>query len=185
MPGQGEPVVRPVLFPLPGLPVAFMPIMFIFASMYTKEQASLLRQAFWTTFGQYMNPIPSAEGLRVNWLNYNTGLKQVFFRLNADKKKASIGIEMTQADVEIQEIFFEQFTALKLLLHEALGEEWIWALHDQDENGRTVSRIYREIEGVSVFNREDWPSLISFFKPRMIALDAFWSDAQYSFESLK
>jgi hypothetical protein len=153
--------------------------------MYTKEQASQLRQAFWTTFGQYMNPIPSAEGLRVNWLNYNTGLKQVYFRLKADKKEASIGIELVQPDREIQEIFFEQFTALRLLLHEAMGEEWTWVLHDQDENGKTVSRIYREISGVNVFNREDWPTLISFFKPRIIALDAFWSDAQYSFESLK
>jgi hypothetical protein len=159
--------------------------MFIFARMYTKEQASQLRQAFWTTFGQYMNPIPSAEGMRVNWLNYNTGLKQVYFRMKAGQQKASIGIELTQPDVEIQEIFFEQFTALKLLLHEAMGEEWIWVLHDQDENGKTVSRIYQQIEGVNVFNREDWPALISFLKPRMIALDAFWSDAQYSFESLK
>jgi hypothetical protein len=156
-----------------------------FAPMYTKEQASQLRQAFWTTFGQYMSPIPSAEGWRVNWLNYNTGLKQVYFRLKADKKTASIGIEMTQPDAGIQELFFEQFTELKLLLHEAMGEEWTWALHDRDENGKIVSRIYKEIKSVNVFNREDWPALISFFKPRMIALDAFWSDAQYSFEGLK
>ena len=153
--------------------------------MYTKEQASQLRQAFWTTFGQYMNPVPSAEGLRVNWLNYNTGLKQVYFRMKAEKKHASIGIEMVQPDVEIQEIFFAQFMDLKLLLHETMGEEWTWVLHERDENGKTVSRIYTEIAEVNVFNREDWPTLISFFKPRMIALDAFWTDAQYSFESLK
>jgi Domain of unknown function (DUF4268) len=162
-----------------------MRIMLNFVRMYTKEQASQLRQAFWTTFGQYMNPIPSAEGLRVNWVNYNTGLKQVYFRMKADKKKASIGIEMTQPDAGIQELFFEQFTALRAMLQEATGEEWTWALHDQDENGKTVSRIYQEISGVNVFNREDWPTLISFFKPRIIALDAFWTDAQYSFESLK
>jgi hypothetical protein len=165
--------------------MAFLPLILNFARMYTKEQASQLRQAFWTTFGQYMSPIPSAEGGRVNWLNYNTGLKQVFFRMKADQKVASIGIELTQPDTEIQEIFFEQFTALKLLLHEAMGEAWTWALHDQDENGKTVSRIYQQLPGVNVFNREDWPTLISFLKPRLIALDAFWADAQYSFESLK
>lgn len=105
--------------------------------------------------------------------------------MKAEKKWASIGIEMVQPDVEIQQLFFEQFEALKLLLQEAMGEEWTWVLHDQDDNGKTVSRIYKRIEAVNVFDRQDWPTLISFFKPRMIALDAFWTDAQYSFEDLK
>ncbi|WP_026464192.1 DUF4268 domain-containing protein [Adhaeribacter aquaticus] len=153
--------------------------------MYTREQASLLRQAFWTAFGQYMTPILSAEGLKVNWLNYKTGVKSVFFRMRADKRTASIGIDITHADIELQELFFDQFLALKGLLHETVGEEWDWVLHTQDENYQTITRIYKEIEGVNVFNREDWPAIISFLKPRIIALDAFWSDAQYSFEDLK
>lgn len=153
--------------------------------MYTKEQASQLRQAFWTTFGQYMNPVPDAEGLRVNWLNYNTRVRQVHFRMNADKQRATIGIELSQPDEEIQELFFAQFTALKQLLHETVGEEWTWVLHDQDDTGKLVSRIYTQLEGVNVFDRQHWPALISFFKPRMIALDAFWNDAQYSFDDLR
>jgi hypothetical protein len=153
--------------------------------MYTREQASQLRQAFWTTFGQYMAPVTSAEGLRVNWINYNTRLKHVYFKMQADKKTATIGIEITHPDTEIQEMFFEQFALLRTLLHETLEEEWIWQLRTEDENGKTISRIFMEISGVNVFNKEDWPQLISFFKPRIIALDAFWNDAQYSFDDLK
>jgi hypothetical protein len=48
-----------------------------------------------------------------------------------------------------------------------------------------VSRIYKEITGVSVFNKDHWPDLISFFKPRIIALDSFWENAKYGFEDLK
>jgi hypothetical protein len=153
--------------------------------MYTKEEASQLRQAFWTTFGQYIAPHPSAEGLKINWLNYKTGLKHVYFRLRADKKIGSIGIEITHPDIELQELFFDQFLALKTVLHECVGEKWEWALHTPDENGFTISRIYKEISPANVFNREDWPVLISFFKPRIIALDEFWSNAQYSFDDLK
>ena len=153
--------------------------------MYTREQASQLRQAFWTTFGQYIAPHLSAEGLKVSWLNYNTRLKNVYFRMHADKKTASIGIEITHPDPELQELFFEQFLALKNILQEALGEDWDWALHTEDEHGRTISRIYKEISPVNVFNKEDWPQLISFFKPRIIALDEFWSNAQYSFDELR
>lgn len=153
--------------------------------MYTREQASQLRQAFWTTFGQYMTPVLSAEGFRANWINYNTGFKNLYFRMKADKKTASIGIEMTHPDIEIQEFFMEQFLALKNLLHETVEEEWTWESHVPDENDKLISRIYKEISPVNVFNRDDWPTLISFFKPRIIALDAFWSDAQYSFEDLR
>ncbi len=153
--------------------------------MYTREQASQLRQAFWTTFGQYMTPVLSAEGLKANWLNYNTGFKHVYFRMQADKNTASIGIEMTHPDTEIQEMFFEVFTAHKTMLHHCLGEEWEWVLHTPDENHKIISRIYRQISPVSIFNRDDWPTLISFFKPRIMALDQFWSDAQYGFEELR
>lgn len=153
--------------------------------MYTREQASQLRQAFWTAFGQYIAPHLSAEGIKVSWLNYNTGFKHVYFRMQADKKTASIAIELTHPDTEIQQLFFEQFEAQKSILHDQLGEVWEWDLHTEDENGKTISRIYKEIKQVNVFNKEDWPAIISFLKPRIIALDEFWSMAQYSFEELK
>jgi hypothetical protein len=153
--------------------------------MYTKEEASQLRQAFWTAFGQYIAPQLSAEGLKINWINYKTGLKNVYFKMDADKRAASIAIEITHPDPGIQELFFEQFLELKNLLHSYLNEEWDWALRTSDEYGRTISRIYKEIEPVSIFKREDWPTLISFFKPRIIALDEFWSDAKYAFDPLK
>jgi Domain of unknown function (DUF4268) len=97
----------------------------------------------------------------------------------------SIGIELTHSDIGIQQLYFEQFKELKNILHETIEEDWIWQPDTLDEHGKTISRIYKEIDGVNVFNRNDWPKLISFFKPRIIALDQFWCDAKYSFDSLK
>lgn len=153
--------------------------------MYSKAEASQLRQAFWTALGQYMAPVLSAEGLPTNWINYKTGLKGVRFALQADTRRATIGIELTQADAGVRELFFEQFEVLRPLLHEELGEEWIWELHAHNEHGQPVARIYQELRAVNLFNRDDWPALISFFKPRLMALDRFWSGAQYAFEELR
>jgi hypothetical protein len=150
--------------------------------MYSKEQASQLRQAFWTAFGQYMGPVLSAEGLRTNWVNYKTGVKHIFFRMQADNKHASISIEITHPDKELQQLFFEQFATYKNVLHNTLNEDWEWQLHATDEYGKTISRISTEIAHVSIYQKEDWPKLISFFKPHIIALDEFWSDAKYTFE---
>ncbi len=150
--------------------------------MYTKDQASQLKQAFWTAFGQYMGPVLSAEGLRTNWINYKTGVKHIFFRMQADNKTASIAIEIAHPDPELQQLYFEQFETFKTMLHSALGEEWQWNLHTADDYGKSISRIYTEISPVSIFQQQDWPILISFFKPRIIALDEFWSDVKVAFE---
>lgn len=153
--------------------------------MYSREQASQIKKEFWTTFGNYMSMTLSSEGLKINWLNYKTDLKNVYFRLDADKKKASIAIEITHPDIEIQELFFEQFQELKNVLKGYLGEDWDWVLHTRHENEKTISRIYKDLDAVNVFNKNDWQRLISFFKPRIIALDEFWNDAKYAFDSLK
>jgi hypothetical protein len=68
------------------------------------------------------------------------------------------------------------------MLHESLGEDWIWQPAATDATGRPLSRIFTELPGISIFNKSDWHALISFFKPRIIALDAFWENARYSFD---
>jgi hypothetical protein len=151
--------------------------------MYSKEQASQLKQAFWTAFGQYMAPVLSAEGLRTNWVNYKTGVKDIYIRMQADSRMATIGIEVTHTDRELQQLYFEQFVTYKAMLHNALNEEWNWQLLTTNEYGKSVSRIYTDISPVNIFQKEDWPKLISFFKPRLVALDEFWSDAKAAFET--
>jgi Domain of unknown function (DUF4268) len=152
--------------------------------MFTREEASRIKQEFWTVFGKYMNPVPSADGLKVNWINYRTTIKDVYFRLDAGQKSAAISISIEHGDTVLQEIYFQKFLELKTLFRKTLGEPWKWQLH-VTVDGKVISRIYKQLPGVSVLNKDQWPDLISFFKPRMIALDAFWENAKYSFEGLQ
>ena len=153
--------------------------------MYSKEEASRIKHEFWTVFGKYMSPILSAEGLKINWVNYHTRLKDVYFRMDASKKSAMISISLEHSDHDLQQLFFEQLLEMKDMLHATLGEEWVWQLHVPVDDGKVISRIYKEITDVSVFSKDDWPDLISFFKPRIIALDGFWENAKYGFEGLR
>ena len=150
--------------------------------MYSKDQASQLKQAFWTAFGQYIAPQLSAEGNKINWINYKTGVKHLFFKMQADGKSAYIAIELNHPDPGMQELLFQQFREFRRLLENQLNETWDWQLHTQDEYGKTVTRIGITLPAVSIFKKEDWPSLISFFKPRIIALDEFWTDVRDSFD---
>lgn len=153
--------------------------------MYSRQEASQLKQEFWTAFGQYMSPIFSAEGEKVNWINYKTGEKNITFRMHADNKKASIAIELNHKDKDIQQIYFEQLQQFKNLFTSIVQEDWSWQLHTHDEHGKMISRISTEKSGVSIFQKSDWPQLISFFKPHIIALDEFWSQVKYAFETLR
>jgi hypothetical protein len=153
--------------------------------VFTREEASRIKTEFWTTFGRYMSSIRSADGLEINWVNYHTKIKDLYFRMDAGKKSAAIFISMEHRDPEIQQLYFEQFLEYKTLLHTTLQEEWQWQLHVSVADGKIISRIYKELPGVSVFNKDHWPALISFFKQRIIALDSFWDDARYGFESSK
>lgn len=150
--------------------------------MYSKQEASLLRKNFWTCFGQYMKPVLNAEGESINWLNYKTGIKYIFFRMDADNKQASIYIELTHPDKIQREQCYNQFLQLKPMLNEIIKKEWQWQEENIDEHGKPLSRIGTALNSVNIFNRTDWPAIISFLKSRIIALDEFWSLIKYSFE---
>ncbi len=128
-----------------------------------------------------MRPLPGADGMAVNWLNYKTGIRQLYFRMDVGKKQASVAIEMRHSDLDEQEEVFKKFMALKMLFDEIAGDDWDWELHNVDEDGKTVSRIITRLEGVNIFNEADWPSIISFLKPGLIAVDQFWHLAKDHF----
>lgn len=153
--------------------------------MFSKEEASQIRRKFWTNFGQYMRPVRSAEGLRVNWINYKTGYKGLNFKMEVDKKRAWIGIQLSQKDADLRDLFYEQLLELRSFLHGTLGEEWVWEQETANSLGQPIALVSTTLEGVNIFRESDWPAIISFLKPRLVALDEFWSMAKDHFEPLK
>ncbi|MEB2782723.1 DUF4268 domain-containing protein [Algoriphagus sp. C2-6-M1] len=151
--------------------------------MYNKAETSRIRSEFWIAFGQYMKPIPNAEGKRINWPNYKTGVRHIYFRMKAERDFVSIGIEIAHPDEELQELYFDQFGQLKKMLESTVGEEWSWKLHQENEFGQLVSRIEKVLPAVNVMDEGDWPEIIAFLKPRIIALDEFWEIVKPGFES--
>ncbi|MCJ0741089.1 DUF4268 domain-containing protein [Pedobacter montanisoli] len=152
--------------------------------MYSKEEAARLRQQFWITFGKYMKPIAGAEGMPVNWVNYKTGIKHIFFRTDADQKKVSISIEITHPDAGVRALFYEQLLMFKNMLHDTLGEEWEWLPDTVNTQYIPIAKIFAERAGLSIYNQQQWPEMISFLKPRIIALDEFWINVKPVFEDL-
>ncbi len=152
--------------------------------MYSKEEAARLRQEFWIRFGQYMKPVPSASGLPVNWINYKTGVKHIHFKMDVNKKEAVIAIQLSHPDAGVRDLIFNQFEEFKRMFRDVLNEDWVWQQHATDDYGKELSLIYTNLPGVNIYNKEYWPELISFFKPRILALDDFWDSVKPVFVSL-
>ena len=153
--------------------------------MYTKKEISKQKQAFWTAFGRYMKPVLSADSEEISWLNFKTGNKQVSIKMDVDSRQAYIAIVCHHPDPDRQHLYFDRFVQLKDIFYETLGEEdWTWQSIGTDEHGRSISTIHKELTGVNIFHNEDWPAIISFLKPRIIAMDAFWNMVRYPFSNL-
>ena len=148
--------------------------------MYQKAAISGVKQAFWTAFGQYMKPVLSAEGGPVNWINYKTGHKHLYFRMDAFLE-AKVAIDITHPDRDLQQLYYEQFVQLKGIFSGHVHEPWVWTAPAKD----THAGIFKILRGINIMEKGNWPELISFFKPRMVALDAFWCEARYAFEALR
>jgi hypothetical protein len=143
--------------------------------MYDKAKT---KQEFWTVFGQYMAPVLSAEGNRTNWINYKTGIKHIYFRMEAENGYVSIAIELRHPDPGQQQDYFNRLLSFKKLFHDLMKEVWDWEPLVKDQSGSIISRISKRHTNINLYNHHDWPAIISFLKPRIIALDHFWNNVK-------
>ncbi|MCH5597772.1 DUF4268 domain-containing protein [Niabella ginsengisoli] len=151
--------------------------------MYSRSEASNIKKEFWTTFGLYMKPIKNAEGADINWVNYKTGIRHIYFRMDATKRDATIAIELKHPSSEDRNKIFEKFEVLKNYFNQIIEEQWTWQLQFYDEDGSPASRIFTQLEEVNIYKKESWPMIISFLKERIIKLDLFWNDVKIQFEN--
>lgn len=153
--------------------------------MYSKEEAFQKKKDFWVSYGGYMKLQMNAEGERINWINYKTGVKGIYFRTNVNRKFAEVMIQVDHPDPDFRQMIWEQLEEYEIVLQGYLGEDWIWTAQDFDDDGKEISTIKIRLENVSIFRDTDWPTIITFLKERMINLDEFWCDHKESFEIFK
>ena len=154
--------------------------------MFSKAEAKERRQAFWTTFAVYMRKHKPTNHPKTKWVNYRTGVRDLYFRLNTNGRKAQVCIDLQHNDEGIRVLFYEQWLELRKVFESIAGSEWKWEADVYDaETYQTLSRISVETEGLNYFNKEDWSALFQFFEKHMVPLDEFWGEFQEVFKQLE
>lgn len=154
--------------------------------MWSREEAQERRKEFWTAFGVFMRKHIPLSHPKARWLNYKTGVRDVYFRLEADNTGAKVCIDIQHRDAEIRELFYEQFTELKVVLHDIVGEEMKWDEHFYfDEIEKEISRIYVQLPNKNIYRKDDWSEIFHFLEKHIVTLDEFWADYKDIFIELQ
>jgi hypothetical protein len=144
--------------------------------MLSKEERSELNKSFWAGFKGTMNSHKSSNGRLINWLNYPSDVKGIYIRMEADSNCARLCFDMQFKDDGVRSIVWEQMGELKKILEENMQCETIWIEHSNSKENFTFSRICWEIEGVSIYKRQDAEVIYTFLKNRIIEFDFFYQE---------
>ena len=98
--------------------------------------------------------------------------------MHAHNQAAGIAISIEHPDAFIRQQLFQKFVQLRAMLEAQIQETWQWEQEHLNEHGKMTATISCTLAGVNIFREQDWPAIIAFLKPRLIALDAFWADAK-------
>ncbi len=114
--------------------------------MYTKQEISKQKQAFWTAFGRYMKPVLSADGEEISWMNYKTGNKHVHFKMDADSRQAKIAVVLDHPDLDTRRAYYDRLLQMTPIFEDSIGEDdWTWSPEQTDEQGRMVGVIQKQL----------------------------------------
>lgn len=144
--------------------------------MFSKEDKKLYKTNFWNEFKTLMQKERSADGKRINWLNYPSGLKDIYVRIDADKRHTYLSIDIQSKDDGIRAIIYEQFTEMRRVMEDIMGYKAEWIEHYFVTNTNEISRIWWELPDVSMFKKEDKVIIFDFLKTRLVAFDEFYSE---------
>lgn len=135
--------------------------------MYSKEEKQLLKREFWATFG---------ANYPRKWMLYDTQIKDVSFKFYVDNRIARVQLDIEPRDAEKRKIYYEKIESLQTLLQEEHVPNALFARHIELENGKTISRIWVELEDVTMNRRDDWDRIHHFFATQMHAFEDFFKE---------
>lgn len=153
--------------------------------MYSKEEKKNLKIEFWDTLNETLSAKGKSKGRNLEWMNYPTQLKPLFFRMEADESAARMCIDVQFMNDGIREVYFEQFQEFENILKKSLGEDLKFVKDYEHWNGKTISRIYTELPNVNIFDKNDWEKMQSFLVEKFLLVDEFWLEFCEVFYALK
>ena len=127
----------------------------------------------------------SLSNERINWLNYQSNVKNILIRIDTNKQMAAVVVDIQHKDEELRYLFYEQFTELKTVFTSICGEHWHWIKECKNEAGNDCCRITAKMSNVSIFDKNSWIKIFNFYEKNLINFDTFWKEFIDLFKALE
>lgn len=139
--------------------------------MYSREELKQLKKEFWEGFGLYCSQVPALKNRKSKFMLYNTKMKGVELKFDANREGASVILEINLSDERARLDKYEQFEFYKSLMEKDFPNGLIWDYEYVRESGEVVSRIYSFQNGLDIHRRIQWMDFYKFLSSEMLKLE--------------
>jgi hypothetical protein len=133
--------------------------------MYSKKEAKLIKQEFWTTF---------AKEFPKKWILFNTKIKDFSLKFEIENKIARVGIDISTQDPNLKLIYFQKIESLRSILEEEFVKNCIFDYDFELETGKKIAKIYVTLEEININNKNCWEKIFTFFDYNMNEFENFF-----------
>lgn len=128
------------------------------------------REEFWGKFLEEANKktvlTQNLSPAKESWLGVALGMSGVSLNLVVSSKYARSEIYINRGKTEINKKTFDQLLSSKKEIEKELGESLVWERMDD----KVTSRVKVQKDGLSLYNKEDHPEMISFLIDNLIKM---------------
>lgn len=150
--------------------------------MYKREEIAALKKDFWEDFYRYSSYYSRKIGEPIKWKMYKTGISGAELKFDLEKKIVRVVFEINIRDKFRKEQLYNDFLNYQTIIEEGFEEKLMYDKDYMLESGKSVSRIYVELKGMSFFDRANWTDIFKFMAENMYRLQTNLDDV---FEILK
>jgi hypothetical protein len=125
-------------------------------------QRHAIRKKFWTQFLEQMNKqstlCQNISPSNDSWIGIGLGKSGLGLNLVISRSYARAEIYINRGSIEENKAIFDKLAASKDQIEQSFGRPLTW----ERMESKVTSRIKYQLDGVNVFNEEDWPKMIEF-----------------------
>ena len=133
--------------------------------MFSKNEAKLVRQEFWTSFG---------KSFPKDWILYNTNVKGLSFKFHFDTKTAYVAF-CIDMELSQQHLYWERLLSHKSILETDFLPQIKFEERFQLSDKKMISAAYVALDSkVSIHNKSTWKTTMEFLNETMLKFEAFY-----------
>ncbi len=150
--------------------------------MYSKEELKQLKKEFWEGFGLFCTMIPALKRRKSKFMLYNTKLKGVELKFDANRNGAYVILEINHSDIKRRLEIFKKLEQCKPIMEKDFPDGLTWDASYIRECGTEVSRIYTHKPEIDIHRRIHWISFYKFMSDDMLRLEKAFKKVKEIFD---